>query len=452
MMAETIKILQSDLREREPTPVEQTELNRRTEAGEELFDKEEGKVDNTKPLVNTKGQKVDKEGHLINDEGKKVDEDGKVIDEGKKTGEGELSDEELLGAEDKDLNDEQKTHKADLVKAQEVAEAEKEDKRILEAKDEDLDEKGKARKAELVKAKEGAQTEEEQKTALDEEVKAYATEHSVSEEDARKDLESVSGIQEKYKNDAKKVSVAYLHTQRAYDLLKEENKTLKNAPPPMPTEQASIKSITEMIEGGKIVFNDKSATKEELIEAYRKQNTDLGDDVTDDTVVKFIARSMLSMYASKRKDNLTKLSSEAKDKKAKLISELSESDKKFLPTIKSILENHTDRHIMSDQYSIEDVIFWAKGKESDKLVKEADAVGFKRGVEARRIIGAIKTPAEGKTKTKKGAGDKTNLNDAQKKTAESYFANDDISLEMKYELYADILEHDKKLKKDKDKK
>ena len=423
------KILQSELQKREPTAEEQTELDNRTqEIAEgkrkdgELFDQEEAK----EPVKEGKPEEKPEE---------------------KKAEEGKMSDAELLEKDDKDLTEEQKVKKSDLVKAKEISEKQEEDERILNAKDEELDKDKKARKAELLKEKEASKSEEEKQKELEGEVDAYALEHNVSKEDARKDVESISKIVENFKGDSKKIAKSYHHLQRIATKTQEELKALRNAPP-APVAEPTIKGITEAIENGDLLLDGKKATRDAVIERYRIKNRDLGDDVSDETVMKLIAKDIISGYDSWKKDNLTKLSSSAKEKKETLLNGLSEKDKAYLPIIKPIIDAHTDAQIMSENYNLKDFIQWAKGADTEAREKAAEDRGFKRGVEARKILGEIKKPAEGSPKAK---GDsKTTLTDAQKKDAEEMFSNDPIPLARKYELYEDIVKKDKE-RKDKDK-
>jgi len=75
--------------------------------------------------------------------------------------------------------------------------------------------------------------------------------------------------------------------------------------------------------------------------------------------------------------------------------------------------------------------------------------------EARKILGEIRKPGEGTSKTKKQGGKKTPLTDEQKKEAEDMYSHDAIPLERKYELFAEIVESREKqakAKEDKNKK
>ena len=423
-----VKVLKSELETRSPNAAEQAVLDERTEKigkgelkDEDLFDKEDAK-----PPVKEPGKEPKK-----------------------KLEEGETSDADLLEAKDEDLNDEQKAKKADLVKAQKLVEGEENDKRILETDDKDLKEDEVARKKELVKEQKSQKSEDEKAKALVEEVKSYATEHKVSEEDARKDLESIGKIVENSKGDARLIAKNYHHLQRAKTRTDEELKALKNAPPPM--AEVTSESVEKAIEAGKITMKGKSATKEQLIEAYRDREEDLAG-LEDELVFKLLVREMKGKFEEAGRGNAAKLSSEAKDKKAKLINELSEDAKKYLPEMQPVIDRLSDAQIMSKNFSLEDMVLWSKGKAFDTSVKDAEERGFKRGVEARKILGEIKKPGEGGTKTKKTGGGKTNLTDAQQKKAEEMFATNDIPLARKYELYAEVVEHDEKLNKEKEEK
>ena len=418
------KILQSALQKREPTQEEQTELDNRTqEIAEgkrkdgELFDPEEAKEPEKK--------------------------EGEPKPEEKKAEESKLSDAELLDKDDKDLTDEQKVKKSDIKKAKEISEKQEEDERILSAKDEELDKTQKARKAELLKEKEATKSEEEKQKELEGETDAYALEHNVSKEDARKDIESISKIVDNFKSDPKKLAKSLHHLQRFASKTQEELKALRNAPP-APTSEPTVKGIVEAIENGEVLLDGKKASSEAVISRYRAKNRDLGDDVSDETVMKLVAKDMIAGYESWKKDNLTKLSSAAKEKKETLLNELSEKDKAYLPIIKPIIDAHTDAQIMSENYNLKDFIQWAKGQDTEAREKTAEERGFKRGVEARKILGEIKKPIEGSPKTKGDA--KTILTDAQKKDAEEMFSNDPIPLARKYELYEDIVKKDKERK------
>lgn len=440
-MDERIGVLESDLAKRSATPEEQAEIDTRineigagTRKDEELFD----------PEPKDKGKEGEKEPE-------KEPEKKPENQEGKKAGdEDKLSDAELLEAKDEDLDDSQKTRKDELVEAKKVADVQAEDDRILNAEDKDLDDKEKSRKVELVKVKKDTEdknkTEEQKKAEFEETVKAYVTEHQVSEEVAREDLQSIGKIRENFKDDPQRLAKSFLHVQRLYTRTTEDLKALKNKAdtelPPM-----NVKDAVNAIENGEITIKGKAVSKEDALIAYRKKE-DIDESVDDSIVVKMLAKDMVTGLKFQQQQNLTKLSGEAKTKRDKLISELSEADKKLLPMFKPLMDGHTDKQIMSDKYNLGDLVLWAKGKSYDKDIKDTGEKEFKRGVETRKIIGDIQKPGDGKGKTKPSKT-KTSLTDEQKVEAEEHFANDNIPLETKYEYYADMLAHKKKLQENK---
>lgn len=427
VVMEAVVVKQSELEKRGPTDIEQAELDRRAVKigkgemkDDELFDKEEAAPKKKEPE--------------------------------KKAGDQELSDAELLEVEDKGLNEKQKTRKSELVKAKEVLEKEEADEKLLNSKDEDLDDKQKEEKNELIKAKKGTKSEEEKQKELEAEVKSYASEHQVSEEDARKDLESIGKIAENSKHDTKTMAKNYLHLQRAKARTDEELKALKDTP--VKTQPPTIKAVREAIEAGELA-DSKGAklTKDKVVEAYKEKYPEVTETADEDTIFRMACKDIQTYLEEREKGDLAEIKGKAQGKKAKLISSMSDADKKFLPEIQPLLDNYSDSHIMNEKFNLDDMVLWAKGKTYDTAVKDADGRGFKRGTEARNIVGEIKKPGEGKAKTKDlGKKGTTALTDAQKKTAEEYFENDDIPLETKYKHYEEILEHEKQLKEKNKKK
>ena len=386
---EAVIVRQSDLQKGSATPEQQEELDRRNvEIGDgkredkDLFDPELEKKPEEKPPEEKPEEKPAKTG--------------------------ELSDAQLLEAEEGILSEEQKTRKTDLTKAKEVSDKKVEDKKIIEAKD---------------------------------------------EEDARKDLESIGKIVDNSKGDARLLAKNFLHLQRMKARTEEELKATKNAASQPRAQEITAESLEKQIEAGEITLQGKKVNKEELIEAYRGAHKDITGAIEDDGVVfKMVCKDMKAGVETQRRDQFAQLGVNAKAKKAKLIEDLSEADKKLLPQMQPILDNFTDRQIMGKDFSLEDLVLVTKGRGADKREKDAEARGFKRGVEYRRIIGEMKGPgADGKPKTKTSSN-KSSLTDAQKKEAEDRFASNNVPLERKYELYEEIVDYEKELKEKKKKK
>lgn len=318
---------------------------------------------------------------------------------------------------------------------QEAEEKRKEDERILAAKDEELKDDEKTRKAELLKSKEEAD-----KKALDEDVKAIAKEYEITEEEARQSLEHVSKLREKYKDNAKELAKANYFQQRFISKQTEELKALKSAPA---VKELNIENVIGLLDKGELkTVKGDPITREMVIEAYRKANADTTETVDDETVLKMAAKDYIKGHEARVKAHHSKMQSDATAKRSELIKSI---PAEFLPEIEPIIKNTPDSAILDKGFSIEDTIFWAKGKRFDQAVKEAEERGFKRGQEKPKILGE-KPKDGGKPPVKKAVG----LSAADKKRALEMFDGQDISDEKKFELFAEIKADEANSKKKKE--
>lgn len=413
---------QSELAGEEATDEQQAIIDDRIERGVDLFDAELD--DNKEPVKDDKGEP-----------------EKKTVKKDESTEEEKEENEDLLNTDDKDLDETQIAKKADLIKAQEVADREAEEDRILNTEDDDLEDSDREKKAELVKARDDAKSKDDKQKTIDDEVKVYAQENEMSEDDARKEVETIGKIVDNFKGDVKKLAKSNLHMQRLQVKTNEALKTLKNNPP-LPPQENSIETIKGKIEAGKMGLAGKLATKEAIVEAYRAQHPKLGDDVSEDSVIDLISRNMYITLKNQHDEDKANVTVQAKEKRVKLYEGIAEKDKVYLSLIKPIIENQLDDTVLEEGYSLKDTLFWAKGQDSEKREKDAYDRGLKRGMESRKILGEVKTVKDGATKSRKLKG-KTPLNDEDKEAAETMFANDPIPLARKYELYEGVKEADR---------
>lgn len=348
-------------------------------------------------------------------------------------GEEEGKDKEAAPEEDTEPTEEEKLA---AQKKEEEESKKKEEERLLNAKDEDLSEEDKLKKAEVIKVQEEAK-----KKAVEQEIEAYAKEHNVSVAEAREDLESISKIQEKYKGDAKQLAKANLHLQRIYSRTQEELKTFKDAKPSSEAKEITLEAVEKYMEEGKVTINGKQASREQIIEAYREAYPDLTDTLEDDKVFKLAAKEYKERLEKVVEKQNSEIGVKAKEKRETVLNSLSESDKKFLPEIKPLIEKLSDAQVMDEHFNIETYLHYAKGKLFDETVKRLDdekkAFGekeYKRGLEEAKILG-IKRQPDGKP-PKDG---NISLTDEQKKRAREMFDNPEISEEQAYQLYRDYL-------------
>jgi hypothetical protein len=355
------------------------------------------------------------------------------------------------GGEHKE-HEEQKEEKTDEEKEQEKIEKEAAEKAEKEGEVKELPERAKelglpetATKEEVeAKEKEIADKKIEEDKKLEtqkkeeeftKEAEDYAKEAKITVDAAREELKSRDAIREKYKDDQKQLAQANLHLQRLYTKTAEELKSLREALPAQ--QEVTVDGVIKALDDGKFKVKGKAVTREMAIEAYRQNYPDITAEVDDEKVLRMAAKDMKSHIEAQQKDYLANLTVQAKEKKDKVLSELSDADKQFLPELKPILDNLNARQIMSDDFSIGDLVLWAKGKKFEDAVKEAEERGFKRGSEQKKII-AEKAP-EGTGSQKPKTGTKKALTKAQEERAIEMFDGLGLTNEQMFDNYRDYL-------------
>ena len=356
------------------------------------------------------------------------------------------TDQELLDAKDEDLDETEKSKKDTLVKdlAKQTEEQEKVNKRLLETADEELKEDELAKKKELL-AEKGKEQQEQQKSEkeLGKIVKEYAKENEISEEQAKTELESIGKIEEKYGKDSKKLAKANLYLQRLYSKAQDD---LKSVQQKASSPNLTIDSVIEAIEAGNFTSDGKTKlSTQQVIDAYREKNAKLTENIEDDEVVlQMAAKEIKEQYEKNHEVSVSKLDKQARTKSSDLLSKLSAEDKKFEADIKPILEKTPASQIMQEDFTLGDLVLWAKGKNYDKAVQEARDDAFKRG----RASVKIKTGPIGQG----GPGGKATgvkaLSDAQKDEAQEMFPSSPP--DEAYKLYAEV-EEDRAKRKAKNK-
>lgn len=291
-----------------------------------------------------------------------------------------------------------------------------EQERILNAKEDDLKPEEKEQKAELLKLR-GEDTAKKSQA----EIESYAVKQNISIEEAKKEFESIGKIEEKYGKDPKQLAQAYLHLQKSLGKKDEEIKAAQEgaARASMPT----VDSYLGLLDGGKILNPNtkKPTTREELVEAYRKHEPEITANMEDGAVAMLAAKSVITKFESMVDQNKTEIASKAKEKRITLLNSVPEADRKYVADeIKPLLDKYPDSQIMSDAFSIQDVLYWVKGKHGEDREKEAEEKGYNRGLSEAKILARKSGNPKGNAGS--GANDKTSLlNDAQKQEAEDMY-------------------------------
>ena len=291
----------------------------------------------------------------------------------------------------------------------------------------------------------------EENVDIETEIENYAKEKEISKEEAKEVIEGRNVVSKKYGDNPKKLAHALRSIQVEYTKEKQAHvdtaKALETANlNVMMNSKIKPETILTKPDGSKL-------TREECIEAYRESYPELTDGKEDGEVYDLQRQHVLRHMNYIQKESQSKVKSDAKSKRIELMSDLPKDAEPYKASIKKMLDKFPDSAVAQEGFDLEEVILLHKGKDADKLVKEAEKRGYKRGIERKRIVGEIKTPS-GKTKTNKDGGDNKafNLTDTQKQEALDFYADNNISESRKYELYADIVKHNKELKDKKDKK
>ena len=374
-----------------------------------------------------------------------------------------------LDGEDEDENDPFKRPPAEKDTASEKDDKVTEEDDEDESEDEDSDEKEeheteeekKARvedeKAERLKGIEKARKKEEDKRSEDEkkliqdadaeeaeakkqefeaDVESYADRLGVSEAQARKAMEKIRGVHEKYKGNPKEMAQALYHAAAKLSQLSQRM-----------AEQENLQSIPKQltIQGKKL---SEDETKAFFIDVYRKHNPDLSDGMDDEKVHKLAIKEFNAKVAEIRAQKFDEIRSLAEKKRADLIEALPEPDKKFAKTVKSSLLRIDDSEVASEDFELEDLLRHARGKDYHKDVKEAYERGKADAVKDKKIVG--KKPEDTSGGGSSGAGGKKSsaLTEDEKSEALDMYLSLDVPDQRKFELYQEYKKNISKKKKE----
>ena len=337
----------------------------------------------------------------------------------------------------------------DAKAADEAAKAEskkkEEDDKILATDDKDLDDAQKYQKLQIQKTRDEDKKKQEEVVVAD-----FAKERKITAEEAKTELEHIDKVSNKYGKDAKKIAEAYLNIQRAYTKSQEELKNIQEA-----SKLKSIESMTDddiiktYIDTGNVKIKGKSVTKEELIETYKENHPKQTDGANDDQVLYMMANEVRNNLITKKKNFLADMKVNAKDRRIELIDSIPAADKDFIEEVRTVLNNHPDEAVISESFSINDILNWSKGKRYDELRSKTDAdikksydEGYKKGKEEAKILGSRagtppKTPESHKAVTPSEAG---------KKEALEMFSTLNVSDEEKCKLYVEAVPESRRAK------
>jgi hypothetical protein len=266
---------------------------------------------------------------------------------------------------------------------------------------------------------------EELKPDEEKAINDWALKNSMTVEEAKEDLAKTKAIIEKYKS-PEEIAKALRSTQSAYDKLRVEASKEKAAEPFRPSANPKLEVMT---------FVDSN--KDKLVENYRKTYPAKTRDMEDDAILEEISDKLLGEFNNWQHAQIKVVQSEASTKREQLLSSLSESDRKFLPDIKAVVDKTADHTLLSKSFNLNDIVRWAKGSRYDADVKAAEERGFKRATESAKIVAIVPGGSGSGTKVKSNTG-ATNLSNYDKQRAKEMFGTTNMSEEDMYKEYSDL--------------
>lgn len=310
--------------------------------------------------------------------------------------------EELAAKEEEKAAEELKKKEEEDVKAEEervaaLSEEEKaeEEKKSVEAKklkleelklpedasDEDITEK----EAEVLKEAEATKKLEEKPE--EEVIRELAVSESLTIDEAKEKFEGRKSLLEKYENDPVKMAKALQSTQSAYDKTRVENEDLKKQPDVDNLEQEIVLARAKV---PAYVQNNQ----DKLIEQYRTKYPVKSEKMETPEIIEEITAIVSDNFEAYAQRKVTEVKTQASARRTELINGISETDRKFLPEVKAILNETPDIQVMSKAFDINDLIFHARGKlYTPEYIEQIKQEALKKGEESPKIIGEkVSTP------------------------------------------------------------
>lgn len=321
------------------------------------------------------------------------------------------TDDEIVDIDDKDLTETELKRKKEIVEFQAS-----EEKRVLETDDSKLSAEDLEFKKEILKSKQEKEEAVSPEKEFEEEVKTYAKEHNMTDDEVLAEIEASKGIVNKYKGNALKVARANLHLQKTYSKTANELKELKElveAPKEVPASH-----VKSMIESGNLVIRGERLTKSRVVELYRADNPKVSEMLDDDAVLELAAQRIADVNNGNINSSKIDIAEKAKSKRSELISKITARGKKYLPEIKSILDVISDRAVVNDNFNISEIENMVLGTKVSEIEEAAYQRGLKEGKEKTRIV---RIPVAGSSPSKVSKG--STISEEDRKLASRMFGD-----------------------------
>lgn len=257
----------------------------------------------------------------------------------------------------------------------------------------------------------------------------YAKNSGLSVDDAKEEVTKLRAISAKYGNDPVKLAKAYREVQSAYD--KQKVTASSNVNPAV----AAIAANPRAYIVGKVKEN-----AEKLVAEFRQENPARTRDMDDEQVTEEIVERGTNAIKDQIRGYEIQLKQQAATKREEFINGIPESDRRYLPEIKPVLEKLPDHQVVGSTFNFSDLVRWAKGGMVDKLVKEAeDRIHQQYASKDRKIVGEISKPSQTtKVKQTQEQSKSAGMSKWHKDQALQMFASANMTDDEKFEAYLDV--------------
>lgn len=273
---------------------------------------------------------------------------------------------------------------------------------------------------EEVEAKE-AESKAADDVVSDEVINEHAIKHSMTYAEAKADIQATKAIIKNYKS-PEEIARALRSATSAYDKLKSqtEKKPAEQVFQRIPDEQFLVDAKQHFSK-----VDDKGRAVE--VERYRQKWPAKTELMSDEAIVEELAALSLNGYRNYAQQQEGQVKGAATKKREQALANVAPEDRPFLPAVKAILDETSDRSILSEHFDMEDLIRHARGEKTSykAAIKAAEERGAKREREKSVIVGAKDTTTGGGQKPKVPIGNAgATLSQAQKERAEEMFPID----------------------------
>ena len=293
-------------------------------------------------------------------------------------------------------------------------------------------------------AAENEVTDKPAESAPEDKIKAYAEKNSLTIDEAKDEIEKTERIIAQYKNDPAEMAKALRNKDREYSKLRAETEKAK------PKQEVFRRMDENQFHNwAKNRFSNPTPDmldadgNVKMVQEFRRKYPAKSEIMTDEAIVEEIIDASYREYQGVAAQKESEVKSEAQKMRETLVQSVPESDRKFVPYVKKVLQEADDAGLLQGDFDVSFALRLAKGERYDADIKEAEERGFKRAQQKATIAG-VRPAGAGTSGVAKSVA-KVQLNDQQKERAELMFQR--VSKDDAYRMFSETYEEE--LKKNK---